>query len=149
MALTGRARAWINLATRFAQHVVWRMPRRAVRGNHDLARFLGAVAPEGYVPLSAEDRAAFPSFMRCINCGLCTFSCPLLRAAPASAWLDTWTFVAGPSRSIDRAAVVLADLSPCADCSDCAAVCPTGVPIPLLAGMVRRIDQLQQDTGSS
>ena len=149
MALTGRALAWINLATHFARHVVWRMPRRAVRGNHDLARFLGAVAPEGYVPLVPEERASFAAFMNCVHCGLCTFSCPALRAAPASAWLDTWTFVAGPSRSIDRAAVVLADLTPCADCAACAAACPTGVPIPQLAAMVRRIGHLQQDTGAT
>lgn len=146
--MTGRALAWLNLATRFAQHVVWRMPRRAVRGNHDFARFLGAVAPEGYVPLSTEERAGFPALMRCVHCGLCTFSCPALRASPASAWLDTWTFVAGPSRSIDRAAVVLEGLTPCVDCGTCAAMCPTGVPIPQLAAMVRRIGQLQQDTGS-
>jgi succinate dehydrogenase/fumarate reductase-like Fe-S protein len=149
MALTGRALAWLNLATHFAQHVIWRLPRRAVRGNHDLARFLGTVAPEGYVPLSPQEREIFPAFMRCVHCGLCSLSCPALRTAPASAWLETWTFVAGPARSIDRAAVVLADLTPCADCGVCAAACPTGVPIPQLAAMVRRIGQLQQEEGSS
>jgi ferredoxin len=148
MALTGRALAWINLATHFARHVVWRLPRRAVRGNHDLARFLGAVAPEGYVPLTLAERDAFPAFMGCIHCGLCALACPALRAAPETAWLDTWTFIAGPSRSIDRAANVLADLTPCADCDACAAACPTGVPIPQLAAMVRRIGQLQQEARS-
>jgi NAD-dependent dihydropyrimidine dehydrogenase PreA subunit len=147
MALTGRTLAWLNLASHFAQHVLWRLPRRALRGTHDLARFLGAVAPEGYVPLASHERATFPAFMRCVQCGLCTFTCPALRQAPATAWLDTWTFVAGPSRSIDRAAVVLADLTPCAECDACAAECPTGVPIPQLAALVRRIGQLQQDDG--
>jgi NAD-dependent dihydropyrimidine dehydrogenase PreA subunit len=148
MAMTGRALAWLNLASHFALHVLWRLPRRALRGTHDLTRFLDAVAPEGYVPLGSHERAMFPAFMRCVQCGLCTFSCPTLRQGSASAWLDTWTFVAGPSRSIDRAAVVLADLSPCADCASCTAVCPTGVPIPQLAALVRRIGQLQQETRS-
>ena len=139
MSLTRRSFAWLNLAFRFGQHVLWRMPVRALRGSSDYARFRDAVAPEGFVPLTPAERAAFPAFMRCVHCGLCTLSCPTLRAAPSSAWRDTWTFVAGPSRSIDRASTVLADLTPCTECGECAAACPTGVPIPQLAALVRRI----------
>ena len=144
--LTRRAYAWANLALRFAQHVLWRLPVRAVRGTPDFARFTGAVYGEGYVPLLPDERVAFPAFMRCIDCGLCTFSCPTLREAPASAWLDTWTFVAGPSRSLDRAPIAFTNVTPCTECAVCAASCPTGVPIPQLAAMVQRLAQIQQGT---
>jgi succinate dehydrogenase/fumarate reductase-like Fe-S protein len=141
MSLTRRTFAWLNLAYRFGQHVLLRMPARVLLRRSDYARFRDAVAPEGYVPLTATERAAFPAFMRCVHCGLCTLACPALRSAPTTAWLDTWTFVAGPSRSIDRASTVLANLTPCSDCSACTAACPTGVPIPQLAALVRRIGQ--------
>jgi succinate dehydrogenase/fumarate reductase-like Fe-S protein len=95
------------------------------------------VLPEGYAPLLPAERAAFPAFTNCIHCGLCSLACPALREAPASAWAETWTFVAGPSRSLDRAR--LSEIEPCTACAACAAVCPTGVPIPALAALVTRL----------
>ncbi|HSJ23221.1 MAG TPA: 4Fe-4S dicluster domain-containing protein [Longimicrobiales bacterium] len=139
MALTGRAAAWLNLAYNFGRHMLVRVPRRPFTGGTDMRRFLDAVLPEGYAPLTPAERDVMPATMRCINCGLCALACPTLRDAPASAWDEAWTFVAGPSRSIDVAAVAAASTSPCPDCGDCAAVCPTGVPIPHLAALVRRL----------
>jgi succinate dehydrogenase/fumarate reductase-like Fe-S protein len=139
VGLTGRTAAWLNLAYRFGRHVLVRMPRRTFSSGADLRRFLAAVEPEGYVPLQPAERAQLPAAMRCINCGLCALACPSLRDAPASAWDEAWTFAAGPSRSIDEATVVAAGLTPCAECDACAAVCPTNVPIPQLAALVRRL----------
>jgi ferredoxin len=139
MAVTGRAAAWLNLAWRFGRHVLVQMPLRAMRGSDDMRRFSDAVLPEGYAPLLLAERELLPAAMRCINCGLCSIICPTLREAPAAAWSETWTFVAGPSRSIDRAALAAAASAPCAECDACAAVCPTGVPIPQLAALVRRV----------
>jgi succinate dehydrogenase/fumarate reductase-like Fe-S protein len=139
MGVAGRTAAWLNLAYRFGRHVLVRLPRRVLRRSADMQRFVAAVVPEGYTPLSPADRALLPSAMRCINCGLCSLACPTLRTAPASAWDEPWTFVAGPSRSIDRASIVATGMAPCADCEASAAVCPTGVPIPELAGLVRRM----------
>ena len=136
--MRGRAYAWLNLAYHFALHVL-ALPVRALRGRADAERFLGAVLPEGYAPLEPAEREAYPGFMGCINCGLCSLACPALREAPASAWAEAWTFVVGPSRSIDRAALVHADANACARCSECAAVCPNGVPIPALAALVQRL----------
>lgn len=136
--MRGRAFAWLNLAYRFALHVL-ALPLRALRGRTDADRFLGAVLPEGYVPLEPAEREAYPAFMGCINCGLCSLACPALREAPASAWAEAWTFVVGPSRSIDRAALVHAGAEACNRCRECAAVCPTGVPIPALAALVERL----------
>lgn len=134
-----RTFAWINLAWSFGRHVSVQMPARLFgRGAGD-RRFRDAVLPEGYVPLQPPERDALPAFMQCIHCGLCTMACPDIRDAPASAWDEAWTFVAGPSRSIDRAAAVADGMSPCVDCDACANVCPTGVPIPQMAATLRRL----------
>jgi ferredoxin len=139
VAVTGRALAWLNLAYRFGRHVLVDMPSRVVRGRADMQRFLDAVTPEGYTPLPDDGRELMPAIMNCINCGLCALACPALRAEPASAWQETWTFVAGPSRSIDRAHLVLADVTPCNGCDACAAACPTGVPIPSIVSLLQRM----------
>lgn len=134
-----KAFAWINLAWSFGRHVTVQMPARALGRGAGVRRFRDAVLPEGYVPLDAAEREAIPSFMQCIHCGLCSLACPDIRGASESAWNEAWTFVAGPSRSIDRSTIVAADLPPCTDCDACADVCPTDVPIPLMAATLRRL----------
>jgi succinate dehydrogenase/fumarate reductase-like Fe-S protein len=132
-----RVAAWLNLAYRFGVHVLFRMPARALRDGREAVRFLDAVVPEGYAPLSSSEREDFPATMSCIHCGLCSLACPALREAPASAWDEAWTFVAGPSRSLDRATLIATP--PCSRCDSCDAVCPTGVPITRMAALVSRL----------
>jgi succinate dehydrogenase/fumarate reductase-like Fe-S protein len=134
--MRGKLYAWSNLAFHFWKHVLTRWWLRPFRRGRELAHFRAQVQPEGYLPLAAADREHFPDFMRCIHCGLCSLACPALLAAPAAAWQETWTFVAGPSRSLDRASLAVLNAAPCARCPECTAVCPTGVPIDRLAGMV-------------
>ena len=131
--------AWLNLAWHFNKHVLTRLPLRPFRRGRDLARFQQAVAPEGFVPLTAPQREALPQFMNCVHCGLCALACPELRTTPASAWTDTWTFVTGASRSLDRTHIVAAQLPECATCQQCADVCPTGVPIPFIAATIKQM----------
>jgi succinate dehydrogenase/fumarate reductase-like Fe-S protein len=143
--MKNRLFAWINLAYRFAVHVLWRLPRRALGWRGDYTRFSSTTTSEGFRPLQAAERTQFPEFMQCIHCGLCSLSCPELRAAPESAWEETWTFVAGPARSLERATLVAPAMTPCAECSECAAVCPTGVPIAQLAATIRRMATMSDE----
>jgi succinate dehydrogenase/fumarate reductase-like Fe-S protein len=137
--MKNRITAWINLAYRFWLHVLWRMPARALGLRGDYDRFLATVSDEGYLPLLPAERERFPEFMQCIQCGLCTLACPALRSAPASAWQEAWTFVAGTSRSLERGRLAAAAPAPCRKCHECDAACPTGVPISLLAATIERL----------
>lgn len=131
--------AWLNLAWHMAKHTVTRLPLRPFRRGRDLQRFRTAIAPEGFVPLTAAQRERFPAHMNCVHCGLCALACPEAHAAPTSAWDDAWTFAGGASRSLDRAKIVAAQLSACSSSEASAAVCPTGVPIPLMAATFRQL----------
>jgi len=136
MSVANRAIAWTNLAWRFAVHVTTRLPARLIaRTNNDMARFRAAVEPEGFVPMLPEERAAFPRFMRCVHCGLCAI--PQMDT-PVSAWDEAWTFVSGPSRSLDHAHLVALSLPHSAN-RTAEAVCPTGVPIATMAATLRRM----------
>jgi ferredoxin len=132
--MRGRAFAFANLGWRFARHLA-SLPVRAVRRRSGADAFLGLVAPEGYVPLTAEERAWFPARMRCVSCGLCALASP----APASAWDDAWSFVAGASRSIDAAGAAASGLGAAVQDPATESACPTGVPIAALAESMRRL----------
>ncbi len=144
-----RLGAWWLLGRRMAIQLAT-LPLRALRRGGRAGRsderdgpgaraLLAGVAPEGYLPLTRDERADLPGFTRCISCGLCALACPAIREAPAAAWAEAWTFVVGPSRMLERARLAAASLEPCARCAACAAVCPTAVPIPRLAAMVARL----------
>ncbi len=138
-----RLGAWFLLGRHMAAQLAT-LPLRPLRSRGGHAgggerALLAAVTPEGYLPLSAAERADFPAFTRCISCGLCALACPAIRDAPAAGWDEAWAFVVGASRLLERARAAAASLEPCARCAACAAVCPTGVPIPRLAGMIERL----------
>lgn len=139
MSAQRKVGAWLNLAWHFAKHVVTRLPLRPFRHGRDLARFQDAIAPEGFVPLTRAQRAAFPQFMNCVHCGLCSLACRDLREQPMSAWDEPWTFAGGASRSVDRVTLVGAQLPACSTRPETAAVCPTGVPIPKMANMFKQL----------
>jgi D-aminopeptidase len=131
--------AWLNLAWHFAKHVVTRLPMRPFRRGRDLARYNAAIAPEGFVPLTAAQRTAFPQFMNCVHCGLCSIACRDTREQPMSAWEEPWTFAGGASRSLDRVPLIAGQLPACSTRPETAAICPTGVPIPKMANTFKQL----------
>jgi succinate dehydrogenase/fumarate reductase-like Fe-S protein len=137
--ITRKLVAWLNLAARFGLHVLTRMPLRPFRRGRDLLRFSTAVGAEGYAALDPQARLAFPSYMNCVQCGLCALACTSLQDEPASAWEEAWTFVAGGSRSLDRAALVAHELPACASATEAERVCPMGIPISDMAATIRRL----------
>jgi hypothetical protein len=133
--MKNRIFAWLNLAYRFAVHVLFRMPARALGNRRDYQTFLTTVGSEGYVPLSAAERERFVDFTRCFHCGLCS----LAGEPPSSAWDEPWTFVAGPARSLDQSRLVAARIHPSVDGRLPTAVCPAGVPIDFMSATLKRM----------
>jgi succinate dehydrogenase/fumarate reductase-like Fe-S protein len=123
----------------FGLHVLTRMPLRPFRRGRDLLRFSTTVGAEGYAPLDPASRAAFPSYMNCVHCGLCALACESVQDRPASAWDEAWTFVAGASRSLDRAQLVARQLPACTSTRDAERACPMGIPINQMAETIRRM----------
>jgi hypothetical protein len=132
MSFARQAYAWSNLAYRFFVHVL-RMPLRPFR--HEARRFLAAVEPEGFLPLSAGARAHMPQSMACINCGLCALAAQAGAQASFSAWEEPWTFVVGASRALDHGALLAASTPRSARMEAVWLVCPQGVPISSLASL--------------
>lgn len=128
--------AWTNLAFYFALHVLTRLPWRRLRKGADLKRLSATAGAEGYVPLQPDARAEFPRYMNCIHCGLCAIPCD---TAPASAWDEAWTFVAGGSRSLDRAPLVAKDICACASSPATDAMCPMRVPISRMTETIKTL----------
>ena len=133
--MKNRILAWLNLAYRMAIHVAFRLPARALGRRPDYKNFLGTVSAEGYVPLSSAERERFADFTRCFHCGLCSMA----GDPPRSAWDEPWTFVAGPSRSLDRADLVALRIDRNTDAPAPTAVCPAGVPIDFMSATLKRM----------
>lgn len=137
--MKNRVFAWINLAYRFAVHVLWRMPARALGNRADYERFRTTVMDEGYLALQPAERDDIPRVMRCFHCGLCALAPSELRNSPQDAWQEPWTFVAGAARSLERASLVAPQIPAAATSTAATAVCPAGVPINRTAAMFQRL----------
>ena len=127
--------AWLNLAYRFNVHVLFTLPRRFLTRTRDGNRFASITAGEGYLPLTPGERDAMPGAMRCIHCGLCSFATTDAR----DAWSEPWTFIAGPSRALDRASAAAASAPLHAHSIAGETLCPQGVPIAAVQSMIVRL----------
>lgn len=120
----------------------WR-GREAHRG---LGTFLRHYAPDHLTPRTPDEVRLLPAWEACVNCGLCTARCPVLRAL-----LGAEGRYAGPrqvatslSRALPEAWAAHDTIYTCTLCGACEAVCPMGVPIPDLVASLRRAIALQE-----
>lgn len=136
VVLSGRALALAVLAWSFLKVTVRRLFERGPSG---LARFRENYDDDGLPPLSPSERAALPSFSRCIACGRCDLGEADRIAASRGAYPGLMAVVLASSRStpdFDAAALALSHV-PDEVLAQKEAICPTGVPFRALARFVR------------
>src|SRR5512140_609352 len=105
-----------------------------------IQRFLRNYAPEGNIPLAAEDRAVLQGASRCIHCGLCDAFALALDAVPRTvdpgvSLLPVCYARATPDLPHARAALAALGED---QIRGAEAVCPTRVPLVALAQLLRR-----------
>ena len=127
--MSARIRAVTRLAWLYARHIVRRTVRRPRRGA-GLRRFLELYAPDRLTAITARERRQLPEHGDCVACGLCGFAAAgagYLRSDRLPMQLtrhlpDLWV-----ARELELNAVPWAAA---------AAVCPMGVPLPAISGLV-------------
>jgi succinate dehydrogenase/fumarate reductase-like Fe-S protein len=103
-------------------------------------RFLDNYAPEGLVPISAEDRRILQGAARCIHCGLCE-AYDLARAAVSRTVYDGASLLpiaySRATPDLPRARAALISLRE-DNLARSEAVCPTRVPLRSIARYLQR-----------
>jgi heterodisulfide reductase subunit C len=124
-----RARSYAYLTWRAAvSHPLRRLRERGTAEE----RFRAAYGPEGLEPTSPEAHAAMAAASACISCGLCEAACPLAGVAPSVRDLGLHAAFRLYSKGAPALARAAGALEPCARCTGCEPLCPTGVPISRL-----------------
>ncbi len=122
----------------FGHHLgrLWRSERKQ---EEELGKFFANYREDGILPLTPEERAAFPSLQACVSCGLCTSEC-LLTAPPGNLSgeirLDPRLLAVAYSRSTPEFWAVRDLLEKCDVCGLCEEVCPTDTPLKRLANFI-------------
>jgi heterodisulfide reductase subunit C len=105
--------------------------RRRARQNI-LARY----SPDGIYALPEAERAAFPSYQKCLACSLCTFSCQAIASGRAPASFEPKYLFFAYGRSSADSEVFREQWLPCTECSACTVECPNGAPIHAMAQQI-------------
>ena len=135
IVFSGRAAAAAVLAWSLARVGV----KRFFGARTGLALFHDNYDADRLPPVDAAERAALPSFSRCVACGRCDLGEASRIAASRGAYPGLMQVVLASSRSMpdfDAAALALEHV-PLEVLAEKEAVCPTGVPFRRLAEFVR------------
>jgi ferredoxin len=127
----GRTDSLAKLALAYGMHLT---RRRLSTPRSQLQRLLETYAPDGLRPLTADEQERHPQLIGCINCGLCALAAGRIGNTRlpdlASSYLRLY------ARLDDASSDVEGDEP---DWEAAAAACPVGVPLPEVAGIVRRL----------
>ena len=114
---------------------------RAARGAET---FLERYRADHVLAITADERAAAPSYEKCVLCSLCTFSCTAIRNASAPPGFEPKLLVGVFGKHTHESEVFLEDWYPCAKCDACTVICPNEVPIHAI---VAQVTQRRQKLG--
>lgn len=124
------------LAVLFFSHLIHQLfffwkPRKGLR------RFLANYAQDAITTVSQHERTWLPSYERCQNCSLCTFSCEGIQQGKGHPSFEPKMLMLGYGRSSHESEYFLEDWVPCIECGECTVQCPNQVPIHAMLEEIR------------
>lgn len=134
--MSARLKALFLLATALVATCLRRLVTRREDG---IAAFRSRYDEDGLPPVTADERAIFHEFQRCIACGLCDRGEAERIARSGGAYRGLMPLVLAGSRSMPdyRAAAYSFGFVDEAVLADKERICPTGVPFRKIARFVR------------
>ena len=130
-------KAIFNLIFHFNLHLFYRVFPFLRRGKFDLKSFRENYKDDYIIELSSLERSRFAEFSKCINCGLCSSQCPVLRSLKKDNFLGPGSIAISLSRSLPELWATKDVIYNCLNCVACNVVCPQGVPIDEIVSFVR------------
>lgn len=130
-----RLKAWLLLTLSMLQSLVKRLLGK--RGG--IAAFREAYDADGLPPVTPAERAEFPSFSRCIACGICDRGESERIAASGGAYRGVMPLMLSASRSMPDFRAAAYSLSFVGDdvLAEKERACPTQVPMRRVAAFLR------------
>jgi heterodisulfide reductase subunit C len=100
-----------------------------LRGRRARDQILARYRPDGIFAITEGERAAFPSYQKCLACSLCTLSCSAIRENRAPSSFEPKYLLLASARSARDSEIFREEWLPCAECQACTVECPNDVPI--------------------
>jgi hypothetical protein len=130
-----RLKAWLLLTLSMIKALL----KRALGRAGGIAAFRSAYDADGLPPVTPAERQAFPTFSRCIACGVCDRGESERIAASGGAYRGVMPLMLSASRSMPDFRAAAYSLSFVSDevLADKERECPTGVPMRRIAEFLR------------
>jgi hypothetical protein len=133
--LAPRLKAWLLLTIALLSSLV----RRLFGKRTGIAAFRRAYDADGLPPVTVNERADFPSFSRCVACGLCDRGESERIAASGGAYRGVMSLMLSASRSMPEFRAAAYSLSFVTDdvLAEKEQLCPADVPMRKIASFLR------------